>query len=98
MAESQEPLDARKNQTQGQQGAVQAPTDRVKGLHVVLEHDLDTEAANKLMEAIAQMRGVIAVTGEVVDFDSLMAEERARRVLGQRLLEVVYPREGRRGG
>ena len=67
-------------------------TDRYHTLTVVLEADIRTDDAEGLIEAIKRMRGVLSVAGEVSDLDSHMAEERARRELGQKLWEILYPK------
>lgn len=73
-------------------------SDRYHSLTVVLEHDVRDDDCEVLMAAIRQLRGVASVTGHVADFDSHMAEERARLKLGKELLGICYPtmKEGRR--
>lgn len=66
-------------------------TDRFHSLTVVLEKDIRSDDAEGLIQAIRHMRGVLSVTGRVSDPDSHMAEERARRELGQKLWEILYP-------
>ncbi len=65
-------------------------TDRYHTLTVVLERDTRTDDVEALIAAIQQMRGVLKVSGVVSDMDSHMAEERARRELGEKLLAVLY--------
>ena len=67
-------------------------TDRFHSLTVVLERDIREDDAEALMGAIKTLRGVLSVRGEVADMTSVMAEDRARRELGQRLIEIVYPK------
>lgn len=67
-------------------------TDRYHSLTVVLEKDMRDDDAESLINAIKMMRHVISVKGNVTDFTSLMAEERAMRHLGDKLLAVVYPK------
>ena len=66
-------------------------TDRVHSLTVVLEHDVREDDVQSLTEAIHMMRGVLSVRGEVSNMESHMAEERARRELGGKILDVIYP-------
>jgi hypothetical protein len=66
-------------------------TDRFHSLTVVLEADIRDDDAAPLMNAIRQLRGVLSVAGNVADFQTHMAEERARNELRSALLDVVYP-------
>lgn len=68
-------------------------TDRYHSLTVVLDADMRVDDAEVLMSAIRQFRGVAGVTGVVADMASHMAEARARRDLGDKLLAVLYPKE-----
>ena len=67
-------------------------TDRFNTLTVVLENDISDYDAETLMIAIRQMRGVFDVEGNVSDITARMAEARAKRELGQKLWEVLYPK------
>jgi len=71
-------------------------TDRYHSLTVVLEQDIRADDAEVLLSAIAQLRGVLSVSGNVSDVTAYMAEERARRELGQKLMAVVYPEMSKR--
>jgi hypothetical protein len=66
-------------------------SNRYHSLAVVLEKDIRDDDAKQIMTAICQLRGVIQVTGNVADFDSHMAETRARTELGEKILAVIYP-------
>lgn len=66
-------------------------TDRFNTLTVVLERDMRDDDAESLLQAISHFRGVLHVSGNVSDPESYMAEERARRDLGKKLFDVVYP-------
>lgn len=66
-------------------------TDRYNTLTVVLERDIRDDDAEKLLNAIHQLRGVLSVKGNASDLNSLMAEERAKRELGQKIWKVIYP-------
>jgi nitrate reductase NapAB chaperone NapD len=70
-------------------------TDQFNTLIVVLEKDMRDDEAELLMKAIQQLRGVISVKGNVSDLTSHAAEERAKFDLGQKLLEVIYPKANR---
>lgn len=64
-------------------------TDRYHSLTVVLEKDMREDDAQALIAAIAQLRGVLKVSGEVADGGSLMAEQRAKYELRARVLELL---------
>ena len=66
-------------------------TDRVHTLVVVLEQDLRRDDVEPIAAAIKTMRGVLSVTGEIVDTTAWMAAERAKHDLGQKILKVIYP-------
>ena len=70
-------------------------TDRFHSLVVVLEKDMRSDDAEGLIQAIRHMRGVASVAGNISDFASHMAEERARRELGHKLWEILYPSRAR---
>jgi hypothetical protein len=63
----------------------------VHSLLVVLERDLKSEDAARVVAAIEAIRGVLKVDGVVADMTSQMAEWRARQKLGEQLLNVIYP-------
>lgn len=67
-------------------------TERYNALTVILENDIREDDAQALVAAIRQLRGVLNVTGEVCDsLASVIARERARRDLGDKLWRVIYP-------
>jgi hypothetical protein len=69
-------------------------SNRYNGLTVVLEADATEEWKDRLVHAIGTMKGVLSVTGHVADFESHIAEERARAELSRKLLKVVFPKVG----
>jgi hypothetical protein len=64
-------------------------SDRYNYLTVILEQDLKDEDAEPLIEAIKQFRGVLSVTPNVSDTTALLAEERARSKLTEKLWRVL---------
>jgi uncharacterized coiled-coil protein SlyX len=67
-------------------------TDRYNALIVVLENDIRDDDAESVIAAIAQLRGVLSVQGHVVDgIDQLVAEQRVRLELQQKLREALKP-------
>lgn len=67
-------------------------TDRYHSLTVVLKDDIRDDDAKPLIDAILMLKGVLSVTGGVSSFDSHMALERARMEIGNKLLEICYPK------
>lgn len=72
-------------------------TDRLHSLTVVLERDIRDDDAEPILAAIRMIRGVQSVTGQVADIDSHIAESRARRELGEKLFQVIYPDYPKKG-
>lgn len=68
-------------------------TTRVKGFVVALEQDIREDAAERIVDAIKMIRGVLSVEASVADHTDWMARERARRELGDKLMEVVFPKK-----
>ena len=67
-------------------------TDRYNTLTVVLEKDMRDDDAEVLIAAIRQLRGILSVRGNVADPSDYMAQERAKRELGDKLWQVLYPK------
>lgn len=67
-------------------------TDRFHSLTVVLERDIRDDDAQSLMDAIKHFRHVVDVSGNVANTESHMAELRARNSLGEKILDIVYPK------
>lgn len=68
-------------------------TDRFKGCWVAFEKDIRTDDVEPLIEAIRQLRGVLAVETSVADSGDWMNRERIRRELGEKLWAVLYPKD-----
>ena len=66
-------------------------TDRFYALTVVLEKDIREDDAEHIINAIRMIKGVIDVEGNITTPETWMAEERARRELRQKLIEIIYP-------
>lgn len=67
-------------------------TDRFAGYIVVLEDNIRSDDAEATTKAIAQLRGVVSVIPVVSNIEIHIAEERIRRELGEKLLQVVFPK------
>jgi hypothetical protein len=70
-------------------------SDRYHSLVVSLKEDMHEEHLQRLIHAIELMRGVLSVDRNVANIESHVAEERARRDLGEQILKVIYPKENR---
>lgn len=68
-------------------------TDRLKGCTVAFEKDIRVDDAEFLLNAIRQLRGVLSVTPSISTPEDWIAQERARRELGEKLIEIVYPKQ-----
>lgn len=68
-------------------------TDKYYALTVALEKDTRDDDAEKIINAIKMIKGVVNVKGNVSNPETWMAEERARMDLGKKLLEVVLTKK-----
>ena len=66
-------------------------TDRYNSLTVVLEDDIRDDDAQALLSAIAQLRGVLCVSGNVSDLGTYVAQTRARQELEKKLWAALRP-------
>ena len=66
-------------------------TDRIHSLTVVFKEDVRSDDCEAWVDAIKMMHNVLSVTPHVTDVGDHMAQERARRELGDKLLGVLYP-------
>lgn len=64
-------------------------TDRYYALTVVLEKDIRSDDAERLIDAIHMLRGVLSVVPNVADSTTWMAEERAKIELKNKIFEVL---------
>lgn len=69
-------------------------TNRISSITVVLAHDTRDDDAERLLDAIRQFRGVASATPNISDITQHVADERARRALGDALWSVIYPHKG----
>ena len=68
-------------------------TDRIHSLTVVFEKDVRVDDAQAWIDAIKMMHNVLSVEYHVTDLEDHMAQERARHRLGDKIWEVLYPKE-----
>lgn len=64
-------------------------TDRYITLTVALDRDIREDDADVLISAISMLKGVLAVSGNVVDAQAWAIEERIRRDLYNKLYAVL---------
>ena len=67
-------------------------TDRVFALTVVLKDNTCTDDAQPILDAIQMIKGVLSVEAHVADIGQWTADTRARRDLGEKLWEILYPK------
>lgn len=67
-------------------------TDRIHSITLILEKDVRVDDAERLLELCQQFKQVIEVVPNVSDGSSVMAEARARQELGQKIIDVIYPK------
>lgn len=66
-------------------------TDRIKGFYVALEENVREDDAEPIMNAVSQLRGVLAVEPLRVESADWVATQRVRNELVTRLFEVLKP-------
>lgn len=66
-------------------------TDKYFALTVLLDQNIREDDAQPIIHAIQMIKHVQKVEPHVSDVDIWAATERARRELGQKLWEVLYP-------
>jgi hypothetical protein len=64
-------------------------TDRLNGFYVVLERDIRTDDVEPLLDAVRCLRGVLSVRPNVANWESQVAEDRAKRELVTKIYEVL---------
>lgn len=64
-------------------------TDRYYALTIVLEKDIRSDDAERLIDAIHMLRGVLSVAPNVSDSATWMAEERAKSELRNKIFEAL---------
>lgn len=67
-------------------------TDRYHSFTVVLERDTRDDDAQDLLTALRQFRGVADVVPNVASLESQVALSRARQELGDKLVNVLWPK------
>lgn len=70
-------------------------SDRYSALTVALEHDIRSDDAEKLIEAIKALRGVLDVKPHVADECCYVAQTRVRSELHKVIFEAIYPKDGK---
>lgn len=68
-------------------------TDRVKALTVTLEKDIRDDDIETLVNAIKMLKGILDVENLIVTHEDHFAYLRAKRELGTKLWDVLYPED-----
>jgi len=68
-------------------------TDRYYALTVILEKDMRDDDAQSVIDAILMMKHVLSVKGNISNPETWMAEERAKRELGEKILGILYTKK-----
>lgn len=64
-------------------------TDRHAGYVVALDRDMREDDARSTMAAIAQIKGVASVEAVIADVGTIIAEARAKREVGDKVLRAL---------
>lgn len=68
-------------------------TDRLKGCTVVFDRDIRDDDAKPILDAIAQIRGVSAVFGEITSSADFMARVKVDMEWRERLIAFITPKK-----
>lgn len=68
-------------------------TDRLKGVYVVFDQDIREDDAEAILNAIRMVRHVQSVEPIVANIEDHFARDRVRRELGQKILDILYPKK-----
>lgn len=66
-------------------------SDHYNAVVVVFEHDIKDEHAERTLDAIRQIRGVLSVEPNVADIGDHIAESRAKSEMRRRLITALDP-------
>lgn len=66
-------------------------SNRIRAIVVEFDADVSEEYADAVCNAIRVFRHVQRVEPHVADWESAMADQRARNELGQKIFAVIYP-------
>lgn len=65
-------------------------TDKYFALTVVLEHDIRSDDAEQIMNAIRMIKYVLDVKGNIATPESWMAQIRERKEIGEKLFKILH--------
>ena len=65
-------------------------TDRIKGIYVALDQDYRVDDAEAILDAIKMIKGVLAVTHDISDFEDWNHRTRIRNELSAKLWEALH--------
>ena len=67
-------------------------SDRIYSYTVTLDGTYKDEDANQIQDAIEMIKGVSRVVPLVANAETYFAVNKARRDLGEKILDVIYPK------
>jgi len=67
-------------------------TDHYHSIAVALEKNIRDDDAKPIIDALKMIKGVLSVKPYISDFESHMAEERAKKEYAAKLWKVLYPK------
>jgi hypothetical protein len=65
-------------------------SDKVQALVVIFDQDVSTDYADKIGDWVLHIKGVSSVVSEVANLSDLVARERARSELKQRIWDALW--------
>lgn len=65
-------------------------TNRISGLYVILEEDMREDDIEVLINAIKLFKKVASVEKNLANFDTVIAEVRARQDLAKKMFDILY--------
>jgi len=68
-------------------------SDRIFSYTVALDGVYKDEDAKHIQDAIKMIKGVSSVVPQVADSETYYAVDKARRDLGEKIFEVIYPKQ-----
>ena len=68
-------------------------SEQINTITVVLEKETRDDDCESILTAIRMVKGVLSAEPNIADSLDYMAEERAKRELGAKLWEIIYPKK-----
>jgi hypothetical protein len=68
-------------------------TTRLKGLTITLDHNIREDDAQRIIDAISMVKGVMSIKAIESNADDYIIEQRIRNEIGRKLLDIIYPKD-----